>query len=514
MLGMGNMYGLSWRQILCYAAPFSLTALVIVRLLFYMYPGQALNEDYAVLLQQAWNIGHGIPIDQVGVVYQLDPSAPLSSTGPLVYPPFVPILFSIPVAFVGFDIEFFKYLQLLFLAAGLVTLCQALQSWKFSLLSVTASILFFGLSAVAINAVNDLGSDIPFIFFLLIALICIERFVRAPGEQRVYWAIVSGLTIFLAINVRTVGIALVPTIIIADLMARKWHPRVDSLYPFIAIALLMTAQSLLIAQPASYGYILNFPFFPILDNLYSFYWSLARPWQSLPHVMLIELIFLASVAVAAIGVICGAIVGKPVALFGVFYAAMLLALPNFQGAAGARYLIPLMLLYGAFFVDGMMAIAEWIRLKQRTAQAVSVVSIALIAVLFYIQSPLLPPAISAIGTATPSTMSTFEYLRVRGSAGALVAVTKYRSFHLFTGLRTISPTRQAMTSMSDMLKWIRVQGVNYIVLKHSPSDLRLDFSDCPHNPLCNANDSSSGITSIFHNSDYEVLLVVQQPQRR
>src|SRR5579871_206461 len=96
--------------------PIFISSAVIVYLFYCLHAGQPMNEDYAVYLQQAWNIGHHVAMNNVGVIYHLDPAEPLSRQSPLTYPPLLPLLYAVPVLCVDFDLEFFKYLQFAILA--------------------------------------------------------------------------------------------------------------------------------------------------------------------------------------------------------------------------------------------------------------------------------------------------------------------------------------------------------------------------------------------------------------
>jgi hypothetical protein len=80
--------------------------------IFYLYiglsDGQLFNEDYAVYLQQAWNIANHVPMSDMGVINYFDPTRPLLMNGPLTFPTLLPLIYAYPVSIFGFDLQIFK----------------------------------------------------------------------------------------------------------------------------------------------------------------------------------------------------------------------------------------------------------------------------------------------------------------------------------------------------------------------------------------------------------------------
>src|SRR5215469_12327686 len=76
------------------AMPYFLAAGAVAYLYLGLGIGQVFNEDYAVYLQQAWNIAHHLPMNQMGVIQYFDPDLPLLLQSPLTYPPLLPIIYA------------------------------------------------------------------------------------------------------------------------------------------------------------------------------------------------------------------------------------------------------------------------------------------------------------------------------------------------------------------------------------------------------------------------------------
>ena len=478
--------------------PYAVAVLLAAVLYIEMSAGHPFNEDYAVYLQQAFNIMH--PGSDMGIVHQLDLSMPLRDQSPLVYPPLLPLIYALPVYFAGYDLELFKVLQLLMLLAGLLLFCSAMLKWQYRPAEIAVSLLVFGFTFEIHRSINSISSDLPFIFFLFLALVLIDRFSRTG---RIGWGAAAGAAIFLAMDMRTVGIALVPTLIWADIAAhRRLRPVLAA--PIATLAGLWLFQRLLIGQSEAYGYILHYQFFVPVENLRQFYWSMVGPFDGTAIGGVAPLAFLALLAAAVIGIAEGIVRARPVALFITVYTALLLILPNF--GAGARYIVPHILVFGAFACRGAFVMKDYLlRLWQIKAPwlpaAVSVLAVGL-----FLMSPRpfggdrLP-----YGVATPPAQEAFAFLRSQVSPGAIVATSKFRSFHLFTGRRTVRFTGKIKPD--TLQAWLQGNGVRYAVIKTSPRLGSFDYSDCPRHPLCGPDVSHPYAKAVFRNRDFEVLAV-------
>ena len=178
-----------WKDGVFAKIPFILS--FVITFFFYtrLIPGHPFNEDYAVYLKEAFNIGHGRPLSEMGVDYYFDPNLSLVLQGPLTYPPLLPALYAAPVAIFGYDIEILKELSLILLLLGLVTFSYALRLWGFSVLETSASLVLVSLLPIIRYSVNGIGSDLPFLVFLILALITIEKATSTPSGTAWRWVL-------------------------------------------------------------------------------------------------------------------------------------------------------------------------------------------------------------------------------------------------------------------------------------------------------------------------------------
>jgi hypothetical protein len=478
--------------------PFVLAIATVGYLYIGLSDGQLFNEDYAVYLQQAWNIANHVPMADVGVIQYFDPNRPLLMHGPLTYPSLLPLIYAYPVSVFGFDLQIFKTIQLGLLLSGLLLFCYAMKSWGFTVVEISSSILVFTLSYEIRRSVDSIGSDLPFILFLIVALLSIDSFVRSTGTQRYGWGIISGSAIFLAVSLRTVGVALLPTLVLADFLAHRRLKVISLTVPIITLAALWLGQRVLGLSGESYEFITNFRFFTPAENIQQFYWAFAQPSASSAFPRVAIGIFLILAVLATIGLLYEAARGMVIAIFIVAYTVLLLVLPNF--GSGARYLVPNLLVLGAFAARGATLISRIAGAGMRTRQA-GVWSTAVLGLAWCILMPApLPSGHWNFGVAAAPAREMFDFIREQTPADALLAASKPRSFHLFTRRTTIRPP--VLGTMAEMMAWLKDRRVSYVVVKYSPSQWNYDLTDCPEMPLCRTDHETRGVEELFRNSDF------------
>jgi len=211
------------------------------------------------------------------------------------------------------------------------------------------------------------------------------------------------------------------------------------------------------------------------------------------------LLFLA--AMAALGLLYEAANGMVIAVFIVSYTVLLLVLPNFS--AGARYLVPHLLVLGAFAVRGAAVVGRLVNsgIPARRAFAWGTAALGVVGG-FLVPSPF-PSGHWNFGVASDPAREVFTFIREQSPADALVAASKHRSFHLFTQRTTIRlPT---FRTSPEMLEWLHVHGVTEVVLKYSPPRWNNDLTDCPEQPLCHG--VGPEFKEIFRDSDFALYQV-------
>lgn len=470
-------------------------------------PDQVMNEDFAVYLQETLYLAHGTTFGDMGVDYAVDPDAPLRDQAPLAYPVLVPLLF-VPITDVyGLNFADLKYFQfgLLLFSFGLFVAFSRLMGFHpfAAALSVVA---FAAFPSIGHNA-NSLGSDLPFLPFLpflVSAIISIEMQLQARTEHKLLWAVITGLMIFLAFDARTVGVALLPAAAWTQLVRRRSRPDIVALaVPGITFVALWLFQNHWFGNAGGYGYVLQHRFFDVAANAKQFYWDLARPWSDGPFHRLGLAILLVSFALSAASVAEGFFRGQAAAAFVVAYLALLLILPSFD--AGLRYLLPILLFWGAFTARGATLLLSTVAKRRQGLFAIAIVPVMLLG---------LPTMASYKDDSPPGVLSgtapdLFNFLRTQTAADSIVAVRKYRAVHLLAVRRTVHPPLAALVSMQTLQRWFTKERVDYAVVKKSPAISKYDYSDCPEHPLCRTGTPGS-VARVYENTDYVVFRLIRK----
>jgi hypothetical protein len=478
-----------------------------IGLVIYLYlgvgNGQLLDEDYAVYLQQAWNIAHHQPMTQMGVIQHFDPRLPLIEQSPLIYPPLLPLLYALPVLLVQFDLHVFKVIQLAILLLTFLLFCYAMRKWRFGILEISVSLIVFATAYEVRRAVDTLGSDIPFLLFVVPALLGIDNTISSKDRGRYYWGVAAGAAVFLTVNIRTVGIVLLPSLIAADFLRhRRWRVGTVAV-PVATVALLWLCQRVVLGPNQDYAFMFQYRFFDVLGNLREFYWAIAVPLRGSKLFHLELGIFLVLCMLAVLAVAKETMQGGVLAVFTLGYTVLLLILPEFD--AGARYLLPQLLVLGAFALRGATIVAAAVT-KVNRIRRIAPVAVGAAAVFFAALIPApLPSGTWNFGATSPPARQVFAFIRDELPADAAVAATKYRSFHLFTRRTTMRMPTAA--SGEELLDKLRRDGVTAVVVKYSPPGWNYDFTDCPGSPFCRPASLEAQAKQVFRNSDYAVFTI-------
>ncbi|MBI5741736.1 MAG: hypothetical protein HZA16_13595 [Nitrospirae bacterium] len=183
--------------------------------------GHIWGDDFAAYIDQARAIVYG-NFDELISVHEYRVENSPSTVGPFMAPWGFPILLS-PVYYAfGLDIHVMKIFIYLFFLASLLTLYLLFRDR----LRNSENLLLLAL--IAFNPVyfrfkDVVHPDIPFIFFTLISLFLIEQFVVSGRTwiNKFFSYSILGFLIFFSVEVRSIGLALLPTLLCAQFIENK-----------------------------------------------------------------------------------------------------------------------------------------------------------------------------------------------------------------------------------------------------------------------------------------------------
>jgi len=170
--------------------------------------GHVWGDDFAMYIQHAKNVALGRPFGATGYVY-----CPLAAQlGPRTYPPLCPLLLAPVYRYFGLHLFAMKLEGIFFFVAGLWAV-YAILARRLPFAHVPAIICVFGLNPFLWHMKDVIGSESLFFFLCMLAVVLVDA---AERETQAHWraAVVLGLNIYLCYATRTVGIVLVPALLI------------------------------------------------------------------------------------------------------------------------------------------------------------------------------------------------------------------------------------------------------------------------------------------------------------
>ncbi len=311
---------------------------------------------------------------------------------------------------------------------------------------------------------------------------------------------------FLGLTVRTVAVILPITLVLSDTFARRRLRLTVICIPPAAFGLLIALQRLVGLTGKSYSFITKYRFFTPVENIYQFYRAFTTPLAEAQVPGWVIALFLGLTVLAGGAVLYEAYKGAVLAMFLLSYTVMLLVLPDFN--AGTRYLLPHLLVFGAFATRGGVIVSKILGYHQSALRAVAVgIAGGIVMVSLLVPSPL-PSGHWNFGVTSASAGELFSFIRNNTPSEAVVAGAKHRGLHLFTGRTTIRlPMRP-----DHLAERLQDYNVSYVVIKHSEGKVKFDFTDCPESPFCHGDFVSLGVKRIFANSDFYVFAVGTSPE--
>jgi hypothetical protein len=212
-----------------------LIALVTVVQWLALSPGHDWGDDFAMYVSHARNLVEGRPYDDTGYIF--NPRYP--HVGPRNYPPVTPLLLTLPYRVFGPDLDAMKHFLVL-VFTGFMGFFYAVTRPRMGPGPVLplALLLVVGLCPTFMDVERSVVSEVPFLFFVFLALWLFARLDEEPPARReVRYALAAGfgLSLYLCYGTRTVGMAMVPALVLHDL----WRYRRLRATSCIAIAVMI-----------------------------------------------------------------------------------------------------------------------------------------------------------------------------------------------------------------------------------------------------------------------------------
>jgi hypothetical protein len=461
--------------------------------------GHDWGDDFSLYIAHARNLAEGHPYADTGYIY--NPNFPVLS--PRTYPPVFPALLVPVYQLFGMNLVAMKAFVVVVFMAFLAVFGAFLRRHLPAPYAL-GCLWMVGLNPFVWQHKDRLLSEVPFMFFAYLALLLLDVADRnRESAGRLFlWGVAAGVAAYLAVGTRTVGVVLIPALLVAELMRPRSSPgHWLWLWVMLPFCGLMMLQKTLLPSDASYFDQLQFDlrlFVQVgvdlvkamgmfFDNGYYFY----------PRIIL----FVSLSILAAIGFV-DRLRERPTAhaFFAVFSFLLLVFWPYADWQR--RYLMPILPLYFYYACEGLCrlgTISLLTRLERPAAVALSLAVLVSYGACF----TRLEMGPFRQGVSTPEAVALFDFIRTRTQPDDVFMFQKPRALALFTGRRSSGHQEQP----SDEQLWTYLRQINathVVVTPQFPNSHRLLGSFIARYP--------GQFDSVFHQGDITVYRIAESRQ--
>lgn len=500
--------------------------------------GHQWDGDFALNVAHAKNIVHGHNFSDTGYIF--NPEVPFIS--PKSYPPVFPSFLAPVYKFFGVNITAFKIANILVFALFLLVFQRYIRSrlhYSLSRISVVAVMAF---SPWFWNAKDRILPDFLFMLFTYCAFLLIDSNYsssKAPWN-RYLLAIFTGFIIYLAYGTRSLGLALVPALILFDIVRSRSISRITiitlavfSVLYFAQNTLLQTDQSYLSTMKSSLGAdiekhrsVLNgsamnesmeskvepasFDITPVLQTISKairsnseyYHQSISAYWASNVNKVIDNLVYVIMGLFAIIGFISLTLRNPSSGdSLSFVYVSIILLVPFTL----SRYLLPLIPLYLLYIFNGLeISLSRWKLFKKPIAHNSSIVFLLLIITMSYVGTySKLDFTDFKDGVKEKESLELFEFIRQNTPANSILISRKPRILALFTGRNSSAYARPVVPE--NLLNYFDKISATHIVVSRDVFGISetKDYTTWIEN-------NQNKFRLIFENSDFQVYRILLQ----
>jgi len=422
--------------------------------------GQDWPDDFSQYIHHAVNIADGTPYAATGYIY--NPHNP--GIGPRTYPPGFPLLLVPGIKVFGLDFRPMKVLVIGFFVGALLVIV-ALFGGDLPPPHLAALVLVIGLNPFFWEFKDQVLSDIPFLFFVLLSLYLFKRARAADGSERrvAMLAVLAGAAAYASYATRVLGIVLVPCFIAHDLMRTRRIGRETLLAggTFVALA---GAQYLFWIRDSSYLDPFTGGVAGVGQSTVAYLRSLSTLWENGYSDAVRKGAFVAASVLAAVGYARS--LRRDVAVIQLFpwlYVAPVIAWPSFQGI---RFLIPLIPFYFYYGLLGIQEMDAAVERRWGRKHLVLATLLAGVGVSYAGRYSTLSFGPLAEGISKPESVQLFEFVRDSTAPTDVLVFSRPRALALFTGRRVSGGYRPG--DPCELWRYLREIGASYLVTGPEP----------------------------------------------
>jgi hypothetical protein len=415
------------------------TVCVLIVAAFYLSTirdGHEWGDDFSQYIRHASNLATGLPYTATSYLYNADNP----SVGPRVYPPGFPVVLAPVVRTFGLALRPMKVEIVLFFVAALLLIYKLIQPLMPSA-AAAAVVLIVGLNPFFWDFKDQILSDVPFLFFFVATLLCLTRADESDrgARARTMLAALGGVAMFAAYATRVVGIVLLPSLVVRDLVRHRRLTKegLVAAATFVVLAALSYAVG---PRDSSYTDLLTITPAIIVNNIVGYLrWS-SEIWENGYADLVRKALFLATAGLAAVG---GVSLWKQprawlLVVVAFFYLSAVIVWPLAQGT---RLLIPVIPIFVACSVLGAWSIDRAIAPHVRIQHVVLATLLAAVAATYIARYSTLPFGRVPEGIAKRESVALFDFVKTSTRPDDVIIFSRPRALALLTERIVTPPPR-------------------------------------------------------------------------
>lgn len=466
-----------------------LVAVIAAVYLTQLTPGHVfVNDDFAAYVMHAANLVEGRPYTAIN--YIPNPEAPwiAPANG---YPPVYPLLLAPLYKVAGLNLRAMKVVTVICFVVFLLIFDDLTRSF-YSALMRPCVVLILAFNPVFWEHRNFLLSEFPYLMFSFASLAVVQSTYTdlEANELRIGKALLLSLLLYCSYGTRTIGIVLLPAVLLADLIKFRRPSRFLIVVLFFTAALII-GQTLFLTSPTGYVGAVHFSPRMMVSNGVFYAKTLSYVWQN-GFSKKIQIIFaLLFTSLAAVGYTRSLRSKSSASEF--YLASYLMILIAWSAEIGLRGLLPILPLYFAY------GFQEFGRLAESRGRLIRVVSASLLmalGTLTYagkIRNASRQPPEPNVQDATAREL--FYFLSTHTNPTEVLVFPKPRTLALFTNRRVASLAPEE--SPEDSYQFMKAVNADILVTpRWSPPSWESFLQS-----------KKAKTVELFHNSDYQVFRV-------
>ena len=454
--------------------------------------GQDWGGDFSVYIQHAKNLVEGKGYYETSYLYDSSPFA-----DPCSYPPGFPLLLAPVYALWGLNFTAMK-IEMIVLFLIFLLLFRMLCHDEFPPLLAILMVGLLGVNPFFLEFKNRILSDIPFVVFMY-AGACSVYYASYVQQHHLHrhqdmWAGATGILFFLASNTRSVGILLLPALLLQEIFIER---RISRFTLGVSCVFFGLVGMKIFFSPGNFSYVtqLHLPAPQLSSTVFHYIRALSLLWENGVSKSFRWLFFGISSILAFSGYLIS--LKEHRSFLDVFFPLYLVVIVIWPFQQGTRLLIPVIPLYVRYI---FLCVQKNQYLRKYQLRPAGLITLTGAIMFTYLcQYSYLERGPFPTGVHTQESQELFTYVQEYINYDAIIIFWKPRILALFTSRKAIACPPLAQDE--DVWRFIRdIQATHVILGPFPPTFLQTFLARYP-----------SEFRQIYYNADFGVYLINTSP---